>query len=151
MQYSTLIRHVSRYPAPLFVASLLILIAGCGVATSGSSPEPSSTNSPTTGVLAGQVLARSSCGAQNSVTPCALAPLPGAVLSVKTAAGTVVASITCDQQGHFSIILPPGSYLVQPESKAGSTAIKGPAVAANVVSGQTVSIQVIASTGLPRS
>ncbi len=135
-------------------SALLLLMSGCGVTTSGNagtSPESSATSAPAHGTLSGQVVARASCGAQNSVTPCPLAPVPRAALNILTPAGAVVTSVTSDQQGRFSVTLPPGSYMVQPAPTSGTAGIKGPAVAATVVAGQTVSIQVVVSAGLPRS
>ncbi len=161
----------SRWLSVLFAMGVAIIATGCGVSTTGSSAQPTSTSGssvqPTSttgssaqptgtagsssGTLSGQVVARSSCGAQNSVTPCALAPVGNATLSIETATGAMVATVTSDQQGHFSVVLSPGHYIIQPIVISGSANIQGATVGVDVVSGGTISVQIVVNAGPPRS
>ena len=154
MHTSSIVRPDARH-LPLFLAiGAALLATSCGVVTGGSSGAVASPSSTTTtaagsGTVDGKVMARSSCGAQNSVTPCPLAPAGSRVLAIETSAGVVVTTVTSDQHGYFTVRLPPGQYVVKPAAGTGTAGTTGPAVAFDVVAGQTVSVQIVVSAGPP--
>jgi hypothetical protein len=174
MHASSILRPDTRYLAVFLVAGAALLLAtGCGVVTGSSSgvvaspssssgtlpnpsstsvrvPSPSSTSAAAGGTVDGKVVARSSCGAQSSATPCPLAPAGNRVLTIETSAGVVVATVTSDQQGHFSVVLPAGHYVVKPAARTGTSGTTGSQVAVDVVAGQTVSVQIVVSASPPR-
>jgi hypothetical protein len=65
------------------------------------------------------------------------------VLAIETAAGVVVATVTSDQQGYFTVVLPAGQYVVKPAAGTGTAGTTGPAVAFDVVAGHTMSVQIV--------
>jgi hypothetical protein len=71
-------------------------------------------------------------------------------LSIDTTAGVVVATVTSDQQGHFTVVLPAGHYVVQPAARTGTSGTSGQTVPFDIVAGQTVSVQIVVSAGPPR-
>ena len=153
----------------LLALGVTLCMAGCGTVTSNaglsSSPAGASstgtvtraTGSPTNasvaakGTLAGRVMARSSCGAQNPVSSCPLTPVHNAALSIETASGAVVVTVTSDQQGRFSVSLSPGHYRVQPVMRSGAAKVRGAGVAVDIVSGRTVSVQIVVTSALHKS
>jgi hypothetical protein len=54
--------------------------------------------------------------------------------------------VTTDQQGYFTVVLPPGQYVVKPVAGTGTAGTTGPAVAFDVFAGQTVSVQIVVSS-----
>jgi hypothetical protein len=154
MNISSLRPNPSTLPM-LFILGIAMLGAGCGVVASSSAtplPNASSTAStPPDGILSGQVVARSSCPAQNSVTPCALAPVAGRTVTVETVSGDTIATLTTDTQGRFRLSLPQGHYMVRPASGNSPAATPSSAVEVDVAAGQTISIQLVVSAGPPRS
>lgn len=173
MHASSTLRPISRYLALSLAAGAALFATGCGVVTGSSSgavaspssssgtvpnrsstavtvPSPSSTTAAASGTVDGKVVARSSCGAQSSATPCPLAPVGNRALTIETTAGVVVATVTSDQHGHFTVVLPPGHYVVKPAAGTGTAGTTGPEVAFDVVAGQTVSVQIVVSAGPPR-
>lgn len=147
-------------------ALFLAILGGataCGAMTTGGSqpiPSPSSTvvstavatqNASADGELSGQVLARGSCPVENPVSPCKLAPVAGASVSVRTAGGGVVASAPSDANGRFRIALPAGQYNVSATPGTPANASPSGPVAVVIQTGHTTSVQIVVSAGPPRS
>lgn len=130
---------------------VVALTTGCGAAGLGASlatpgASPSSTSSQSTGALAGQVVARTTCGVQNPVATCTPAPVSGAVVTVRTTNGAVVATVTSDTYGQFRLTLTPGYYLAQARSGFATGATDSAPTSVTVESGQTTTVQLVVSS-----
>ena len=75
---------------------------------------------PATGTgIAGVTTIDGGCPVARAEPPCPDRPIP-AHLSILNASGTVITTVDSDKNGHFTVALPPGSYVVRPETLAGA-------------------------------
>ena len=90
-------------------------------ATANRSPVPVTTPSPPakgTGI-AGVTTIDGGCPVIRAEPPCPDRPVT-ARLSVLGANGAVVTTVDSDKNGHFTVALPPGSYVLRPQTIAGA-------------------------------
>lgn len=116
----TRIQRTRQLPALLLPA--LLLLAACAAAAPIPSPSatPSATAAPASGIQ-GRVVAGPTCPVE-TVPPdpnCAPRPVAGAILIVRDAGGREVARATTGADGSYVIVLPPGSYSVDPPEVEG--------------------------------
>jgi len=132
----------------------LLIVALLGVAAvSGCGTQPDGTGTPTTigpGYAAsGYVHAGPTCPVEEDPPDpdCGDRPVAGAVLLVRTATGVVIAEITTDNDGAFTVTLPPGSYTLVPQPVEG---LMGRAAEQDfqVVDGPLTGIDVSYDTGI---
>jgi Carboxypeptidase regulatory-like domain len=70
--------------------------------------------------IAGQALAGPTCPVVQPGDPnCNDRPVSGATILIRDATGTVVAQVATDANGRFQVVVPPGSYLVEPQPVEG--------------------------------
>jgi hypothetical protein len=86
----------------LLAVSATLLLGACRIPVGGG-PQ---------GTLSGDVVAGPTCPVEQVNHPCPPAVVPNREVDIDTADGSVVATTTTDQHGHFSIMLAPGSYVV---------------------------------------
>lgn len=113
------------------------------------------------GVISGVVKAGPTCGVEPAGSPaaCAPKPVPGRVVNIiaatstatpqQTPTGPIVASATTDAQGHFSVSVPPGDYLVVVASSGSGFSMRQiNTVQVTVAAGQTVDVTIELDTGI---
>jgi hypothetical protein len=70
--------------------------------------------------IAGQALAGPTCPVVQPGDPnCNDRPVSGATILIRDATTTVIAQVATDQDGRFQVVVPPGSYLVEPQPVEG--------------------------------
>lgn len=75
---------------------------------------------PATGTgIAGVTTIDGGCPVARAEPPCPDRPI-AAHLSILNTSGTVVTTVDSGKDGHFTVALPPGSYVVRPETLAGA-------------------------------
>lgn len=151
------------YTARARVLTLLVAsVTACALLAACTSVGGGST-SGSAGVISGVVMAGPTCGAEPAGSPAACAPRPVAgktvdIISVPASAtvtiaqpptAPVVATATTDSQGHFSVNVPPGVYVVvvTPPS-SGFTMRQTNLPQVTVAAGQTVNVTVNLDTGI---
>lgn len=123
----------------LLAMSVGLLFSACGQLGAGG-PQ---------GTLTGDVVAGPTCPVENAQHPCPPKPVPDRQVSIDAPDGTVVATTTTDRQGHFSILLPPGSYVVRVAVGPGLLGMRQITPGyIMVVAGQTAYIQIQLDTGI---
>jgi hypothetical protein len=97
--------------------------------------------------IAGQALAGPTCPVVTPGDPgCNDRPVNGATILIRDANGTVVAELTTDAAGRFQVVLPPGSYRVEPQPVEG---FMGTAPSIDVMVGGTFQVvQISYDTGI---
>jgi hypothetical protein len=121
--------------------------------TLGSTPNATPTkgtgNSGTgQGTLNGVVLAGPTCPVETADSPCPPRPVANRQVTIETTAGKIVATVTTDQQGHFSANLPPGTYVLRLVPDGGKLPIQRTLTVVTIVAGKTISIQIMLDTGI---
>jgi len=128
----------------LLFALLLAVVVGCSeIGINLDTPPPPSG-------IRGLILLGPTCPVEaspgaNDPVPC-LTPY-AATLVVLDSENVKVATVTSGPDGKFSVDVPPGEYVVAPESGADSYPIANP-VSVTVVSGQYAEVQVNYDTGI---
>jgi hypothetical protein len=140
------------------VRTILLVIAGLGLAlascqgSAGSStttsPTPLATAASDTGIH-GQATAGPVCPVEkNPPDPsCAPRPVSGAVVIVRSPAGTEVARVTTGTDGTFAVAVPPGQYVVEGLPAAGLMGTPAPQNV-TVVAGPATTIDLSYDTGI---
>lgn len=135
----------------LVIASLGLALAACeGSAGSSATASPTALASPTSGTgIGGQVTAGPVCPVEkNPPDPsCAPRPVSGAVVVVRSPAGTEVASATTGADGTFFMAVPPGQYIVEGLPANGLMRTPGPQNV-TVAPGTLAKIQLSYDTGI---
>jgi hypothetical protein len=103
-------------------------------ARSGGSVTPPSPPATGTGI-AGVTTIDGGCPVARAEPPCPDRPIT-AHLSILNASGKVVTTVDSDNNGHFTAALPPGSYVVRPETLAGASPHAPEGAAVTVKAGQ---------------
>ncbi|MFL5681141.1 MAG: collagen binding domain-containing protein [Chloroflexota bacterium] len=98
--------------------------------------------------ITGNVTAGPTCPVARPDDPaCNLRPVGGATISVRTADGALVARVTSEPDGTYTIGLPPGRYVVEATQAEGLTRSTGPADVAVKANRQTV-VDLVFDTGI---
>ncbi len=142
------------YPSwrrPFWLGALLLLIA-LGLILTACAPQGIGANPTSTtaalGTLTGDVVAGPTCPVQQAETPCPPKPVPDHQVTIKTPNGTVVATATTDAQGHFSVSVAPGDYLVEVSTGPGLGLRQTQPVQVTVVAGQSAYVKIELDTGI---
>ena len=114
-----------------------------------STPSPRSTPTapPLQGTVDGVVLASPGCPVDQVPNACPPRPVPNREVFFTPLKGGKVAQETTDQQGKFTAVLPPGTYMVK-VPQTGSYPIQRQPQQVTVVAGQTVQLQIILDSGI---
>jgi hypothetical protein len=151
-----------RWPLTAALAiGLALAIAGCASLTvSGSgatatsatgsvATTPGTTTSGTQGTLAGDVVAGPTCPVERADDPCPPRAVPDREVQIHGENGAVVATVTTDSKGHFSVALAPGTYSVVVPGKPGQVGLRQVTdVKASVSAGQVTTVRVELDTGI---
>jgi hypothetical protein len=148
--------HSGRLQCALLATLMLILgsaLAGCGVSTIGASAtDVSATSTLTsgpTGTIAGDVVAGPTCPVEQAENPCPPAVVKNRKVDVQTQAGTTVASTTTDANGHFSVAVPPGTYVVHVKIEQGQVGMRQTTPGdVTVIANQTSTVHIELDTGI---
>lgn len=119
-----------------------------GTATFTPTPTQGTSSSADQGTLNGSVVAAPACPVASPDRPCPPKPVPGRQVTVKTPAGTVVATVTTDKNGQFSVNLAPGTYTVQMIPGSSPFPIQRDPMIVTIVAGKTVSVQIVLDSGI---
>jgi hypothetical protein len=139
-----------------FALGIMIALAACAPAggglsqMAGSNPTGQATTSsePGKGTLDGDVVAGPTCPVESPERPCPPQPVPDRQVIIKTLQGQTAATATTDKNGHFSVMLAPGNYLVQVAPGASQWPAQRTPVNVTIVAGKTTSIHVELDTGI---
>ena len=124
---------------PIPCAVLTLMLVACA---------PAATSSPISRV-SGVAVAGPMCPVVTDPpqSGCNARPVGGARLVVRDEAGNQVATVTTGQDGGFSVELPPGSYLLQPQPVEGLMGT-APEMTFIVVAGEPADLTVSYDTGI---
>jgi hypothetical protein len=101
------------------------------------------------GTLSVDVVAGPTCPVEQAENPCPPVRVAERPVTIVTPAGAVVATATTDAQGHFSIVLTPGAYVIQVAIVPGAPGLRQDSPGnVTVVDGQTTSVQIMLDTGI---
>lgn len=124
----------------------LLALAACGQLTNAGD---TSGTTGATGTIQGTVTAGPTCPVQTVENPCPDKPVPDREVDVQTPAGAVVASTKTDANGHYSVAVPPGSYVVHVVIVQGQAGIRQNTPGnVTVAAGQTVTLNIVLDTGI---
>jgi Carboxypeptidase regulatory-like domain len=153
---------IGRRLATLVVA--LALLAGCarsrsaGVDSSSPSAGPTSTPARLTSAtpgsqlpdsgIAGTTVVDGGCPVVRLDSPCPDRPLRAVLVVVNAVTGAQVASTTSDQDGRFRLALPPGRYVIRPESFNGAPLPRAAPVTVDVPAGRFASVTIRFDSGI---
>jgi Carboxypeptidase regulatory-like domain len=124
-----------------------------GAADQSTPTPPAGTATPPVGTaqgtLHGTVVAGPTCPVERAEDPCPPKPVPGREVEITSPAGEVVATVTTDGQGHFQVVLAPGTYTVFVVGTAGALGSgRAGRVQATVRAGQTTAVTIALDTGI---
>jgi hypothetical protein len=101
------------------------------------------------GTLTGDVVAGPTCPVEQINNPCPPKVVTGREVKILSTGGRVVATTTTDAQGHFSVALPPGAYVVAVTIMAGQVGLRQDTPGdVTVASGQSSYIKIELDTGI---
>ncbi|HEY7982755.1 MAG TPA: carboxypeptidase regulatory-like domain-containing protein [Ktedonobacterales bacterium] len=101
------------------------------------------------GTLTGDVVANPTCPVEQINNPCPPKIVSDRAVRILTTSGTVAATTTTDAQGHFSVSLAPGAYVVKVTIVAGQVGIRQTTPGdVTVASGQSSYIKIEMDTGI---
>jgi len=141
----------------LLAIGLTLALAGCAsITVSGSGAAGTSTPgngtpsaSGTQGTLSGDVVAGPTCPVERAEDPCPPRAVPNREVQILGANNAVVATVTTDSKGHFSLLLAPGTYTVTVPIKQGQVGMRQESdVTANVTIGQVTTVKIMLDTGI---
>ena len=129
--------------AIVVMVALAGMLAACGVNTVNDGSQSSR------GTLTGDVVAGPTRPVATINDPEPTMVVPNREVSIDTTDGTLVTTTTTDAQGHFSVALAPGTYVVQVKIVAGMVGMRQkntPQV--TILAGQTVNVRIELDTGI---
>ncbi|HEV2236955.1 MAG TPA: carboxypeptidase-like regulatory domain-containing protein [Ktedonobacterales bacterium] len=148
--------------APLLLAACAQSVSGAGAggAVSGlsgqqgvpvvSTSQPASVpNSSAAGTISGDVVAGPTCPVETAENPCPPKPVPDRDVSIQTPDGVEVAHALTDGNGHFTVRIAAGAYVVRVAVGPGLLGLRQTTPGAvTVAAGQTAYIQIELDTGI---
>ena len=114
----------------------------------GTPPPQITLTATSEGTVDGLVVAGPSCPVERAEDPCPPKPVPNRLVVIETPGGTVVARVTTDQKGHFTVRLAPGTYDLQVPPGSSPYPVQHTGQQVTVVAGQTVQVQVMLDSGI---
>lgn len=143
---------LSRRPWWLIPGLFLVLVALVGLAActpvgtgASQATAPATANQ---GTLNGDVIAGPTCPVASPTHPCPPRPVAHRQVAVVTPDGKTAATATTDENGHFSVMLAPGRYMVKVARTSFPFPIQRQPVFVTIVAGKTVSVQILLDTGI---
>ena len=147
------------------VLTLGVLLAACARTGNGAvapvttptrtplskQPTPTATVPPAAskGILAGSVVMAANCPAATAEQPCPGLAVVSYTVTVQSKAGAVAGTARTDTNGHFSIQLAPGTYIIQPQNAPGMVPTHQiPTGTYIVTAGKTTLVQIVLETGV---
>ena len=101
------------------------------------------------GTLVGDVVAGPTGPVEKAGNPCPPRPVPNRQVTIETSAGVIAATATTDAQGHFSVHLAPGHYVVRVAIIPGQVGLRQVTPGdVTIVAGQTATITIMLDTGI---
>jgi hypothetical protein len=88
------------------------------------------------------------CPVDRADPPCLPTPVQARLAVLNATAQSVVATVDTDQQGHFTVAVPAGSYLLRPVLIAGGPARRPANLPVTVTTGHLTTITMRLDTGL---
>jgi hypothetical protein len=132
-------------PIPWALALMAALALGAALAGCGSGGGVTVAS----GMLTGDVVAGPTCPVEQIDNPCPPKVVPNREVKILTKSGAVAATTTTDAQGHFSIALAPGDYVVAVTVAAGQIGMRQATPGdVTVASGQSSYIKIELDTGI---
>ena len=158
MQHPMMRRNARLMTIFALGVGVVISISACvpgGTGVRAESTNPASTPPPqititatSEGTVDGLVVAGPSCPVERAEDPCPPKPVPNRLVIIETPGGTVVARVTTDQKGHFTVRLAPGTYDLQVPPGSSPYPVQHTGQQVTVVAGQTVQVQVMLDSGI---
>ena len=135
--------HAWKHGVRLGTLTLLVVclegLLGCGQVT-GAGP---------TGTISGEVVAGPTTPVERVGTPTATVPVTNRTVVINTQDGSEAARTTTDAQGHFSVSVMPGDYVVQVAIVPGTVGMRQQTPGdVHVTAGQTTQITIQLDTGI---
>jgi hypothetical protein len=126
-----------------------ITVSGSGAAGTVGTGTPGAGASGTRGTLSGDVVAGPTCPVERAEDPCPPKAVPNRAVQILGTKNTVVATVTTDSKGHFSLLLAPGTYTVTVPIQQGQVGMRQESdVTANVTIGQVTMVRIMLDTGI---
>ena len=101
------------------------------------------------GTLTGDVEAGPTCPVERAENPCPPKPVTNREVKVLSKSGQVIATTATDAQGHFSVAVPPGDYVVAVAIVSGQVGMRQTTPGdVSVASGQSSYIKIELDTGI---
>jgi hypothetical protein len=101
------------------------------------------------GTLTGDVVAGPTCPVEQAENPCPPKAVANREVKILAKSGQVVATTTTDAQGHFSVALAPGEYVVAVAIVSGQVGMRQTTPGdVTVASGQSAYIKIELDTGI---
>lgn len=148
-------------PGALFLVVALVGLAACAPGGAGTTQSAANGNTPSAtstqgsgnsgagqGTLNGVVMASPSCPVQTAESPCPPKPVPDRQITIETTSGKVVATVTTDKQGHFSVNLAPGIYVIRLVPDGSPLPAQREPTVVTITAGKTISIQIVLDSGI---
>jgi Carboxypeptidase regulatory-like domain len=148
----THVRH-TRLGA-LLAFGLALALAGCASITvnaagTAGNGTPGTGTPGTQGTLSGDVVAGPTCPVERAEDPCPPRAVPNREVQILGTTGAVVATVTTDSKGRFSVALAPGTYTVTVPMKQGQIGMRQMSdIKASVVAGQITTVKIELDTGI---
>jgi len=137
MQSYSARRGGSARPGAGLLLALALLVAACG---QGAGPH---------GTITGDVVAGPTCPVERPENPCPPKPVPDRRVDIQARDGATVASTTTDANGHFSVDVSPGAYVVHVTAGPGMLGIRQSTPGyVTVEAGKTDYIKIELDTGI---
>ena len=127
--------------------SFVVGLSACTPGGTGGALQGTSTATPS-GTVNGVVVAGPTCPVERADQPCPPKPVPDRLVLIETAGGTVVARVTTDQNGQFTVTLPPGTYDLKVPPGSSLYPVQRTESKVTVVAGQTVHVQIELDSGI---
>lgn len=131
----------------LLLIGLGLTLIACAPQVQGVGANPTSTTAAQ-GTLTGDVVAGPTCPVEQAENPCPPKPVPDHKVTIKTTSGTVAATTTTDAQGHFSVSLNPGNYIIEVSTGPGLWPHQKQPVQVTVAAGQSAYVKIELDTGI---
>lgn len=135
-------KDISFYFFWLLLALFCLFTSNCGFKSTEGSAHMS-----IEGTLHGTVTVSPVCPVETLDDICRPRPLANKQVQIKASDGKSI-TMTTDQQGTFTIQLPPGRYLIEVQSVSYPMRQRAPLTAVSVVAGQTSEISIPIDTGI---
>jgi hypothetical protein len=138
---------MKRTLSVLFMALLLeTIVAGCSNDQGAATPKGKEKKAG--GILAGRVLRGPMCPVQTPDRPCPPEPASGVKLVILTQTGQEIRSVLTNDEGRYSVSLPPGTYRVEMGPLRGIEFTPDLPATVSIAEGQEMRKDILIDTGI---